>query len=99
MTTIEALLDYLALYGGEIISTKDLSPEWIEQARASGRLYVDSNSLGYVWEPKFENAFPTTEKEVEEFEKWYPLKIELPEKFKSQSFINSLIAKLNKTSE
>jgi hypothetical protein len=87
MITIETLLEYLALYGGEIISTKDLQPEWIEQARASGRLYVDNNSLGYVWEPEFKDGLPTTDKEVEDFEKWYPLKIKLPKELEDPSFL------------
>lgn len=85
-TDIEKLLAFLAQYGGEIVSTAKLTPEWIEQARASGRLYVDENSLGYVWEPDI-NGFPTTEQKVEEFEKWYPLDVELPESLKNTDWI------------
>lgn len=77
--TINTLLNYLAEYGGEIVSSNSLSSEWIEQARASGRLYVDENSLGYVWEPKFKDGFPTTEKEVELFDKWFPINYPIPE--------------------
>ena len=72
MTTITTLLEYLAQYGGRIVSTNSLSIEDIEQARAGGRMYVDDNSLGYVWEPEIKQ-FPETTEEVELFEKWYPL--------------------------
>lgn len=87
MVTIETLLEYLAMYGGQIISSNDLQPEWIEQARASNRMYVDSNSLGYVWEPNFKNGLPTTEQEVEQFEKWYPLPVQLPKELEDPSFL------------
>lgn len=75
--SIEGLLELLAAHGGSIVSTASLSPEWIEQARASDRMYVDENSLGYVWEPDIKRL-PETEEEVEWFKKWYPLKVELP---------------------
>lgn len=87
MATIETLLSYLAQFGGQIISSNDLQPEWIEQARASDRIYVDDNSLGYVWEPNFKNGLPTTEKEVEQFEKWYPLQTPLPKELEDPSFL------------
>lgn len=87
MVTIEMLLEYLALHGGQIISTKDLQPHWIEQARASNRMYVDEWSLGYVWEPHFKDGLPTTEKEVEEFEKWYPLETPLTKELEDPSFL------------
>jgi hypothetical protein len=86
MVTIETLLELLALHGGKIVSTASLTPEWIEQARASGRMYVDNNSLGFVWEPDIKQ-FPETVEEVEWFEKWYPLPVELPEKLKDPSFL------------
>lgn len=72
MTTITTLLEYLAQYGGRIVSTNSLSVEDIEQARSGGRMYVDDNSLGYVWEPEIKQ-FPETTEDVELFEKWYPL--------------------------
>lgn len=71
------LFEFLAEHGGSIVSSNDLSPDWIEQARASGRMWVDENSLGYIWEPDIK-LLPTTEKEVEEFDRWYPLPIKLP---------------------
>lgn len=65
------LLELLALHGGQIVSTASLSPFDIEQARAGNRMYVDQNSLGYVWEPKIDKM-PETEEEVKQFEKWFP---------------------------
>jgi hypothetical protein len=78
MSTANELFEYLKQYGGQIISSNDLSPEWIEQARASNRFYVDDNGFGFVWEPKI-NGFPETVEELNEFEKWYPLPCKLPE--------------------
>lgn len=80
------LLDLLAEHGGTIESTASLSVEEINQARASGRLYVDENSLGYAWIPQIDKL-PTTEKEVEFLEKWFPLKVELPEHLKNCDFL------------
>lgn len=91
MVTIETLLEYLAMYGGQIISSNDLQPEWIEQARASNRMYVDSNSLGYVWEPPFAGRFPVNEKEVEMFDWCYPLPVELPEELKNPEWILKIL--------
>ena len=50
-------------------------------------MYVDKWSLGYVWEPYFKDGMPTTVKEIEEFEKWYPLETPLPEELKDSSFL------------
>lgn len=83
---ITPLLEFLAQYGGKIVSTGSLEPEWINQARASGRLYVDESSLGYVWEPDIKQ-FPETEREVEWLERWYPLPVELPEHLKKPDFL------------
>lgn len=69
---IENLLELLIAHGGKIVSSNNLSPEGIEQARASGRMYVDSFGYGFIWEPCI-MKFPETVNEVEEFEKWYPL--------------------------
>lgn len=87
MATIETLLEYLAQYGGQIISSNDLHPQWIEQARASNRMYVDDNSLGYVWEPNLEYGLPTNDEELEQFKKWYPLPVPLPESLKEPHFL------------
>jgi hypothetical protein len=86
MVTIEKLLELLALHGGKIVSTASLTSELIEQARASGRMFVDNNSLGYVWEPDIKQ-FPETEEEAEWLEKWYPLPVELPDDLKTPSFL------------
>jgi len=86
MPQIKDLLDLLALHGGKIVSTASLSPEWINQARVSGRMFVDENSLGFVWEPDIKRI-PQTDKEVEFFEKWYPLQSPLPEGLKDASFL------------
>lgn len=74
---MKQLFEYLIQYGGQIISSNDLSPDWINQARASNRMWVDEYGYGFVWEP-FVNKLPETVEEVELFEKWFPLKVELP---------------------
>ena len=76
---MKGLLSLLAEHGGSIISSNDLHPDLIAQARASNRMYVDENSLGYVWEPPFAGIFPMTKNEVELFERCYPIEVELPE--------------------
>ena len=86
MEEIKKLLELLAKYGGSIVSTASLDVMQINQARASGRMHIDENSLGYVWEPDIK-LIPTTVEEVKFFEKWYPLEIELPESLKDPSFL------------
>lgn len=77
MATLEILLQLLAEHKGAIVSTASLSAMDIRQAQASGRMYVDENSLGYVWMPQI-TRFPETPKEVEEFERWFPIEEPLP---------------------
>ena len=86
MVKIETLLELLAQYKGSIVSTASLDVEQINQAKASGRMYVDENSLGYVWEPDIKRI-PQTDEEVKFFERWYPLEVELPESLKDASFL------------
>lgn len=86
------LFGYLAEYGGKIVCSNQLSTEWIKQAVASGRMYVDDNSIGYIWEPEIKN-FPETEEEVLFLEKWYPLKFELPESLKTLDWLHKPINK------
>jgi len=74
---MEDLFYFLATYGGKIVSTGKLSLYEIEQAKAANRMHVDKNYLGYIWIPEFEK-FPETPEEVEFFENWYPLEIEVP---------------------
>lgn len=73
------LFELLSKHGGKIVSTNDLNTDEINQARASNRMYVDEDSLGYVWLPPFHGRFPVTVPEVEMFEWCYPLDVELPE--------------------
>lgn len=80
--TMRDLLNLLAAHKGSIVSTASLSVEDIEQAKASKRMFVDNNSLGYVWQPDF-LKLPETPEEVEQFEKWYPLDVKLPKELES----------------
>lgn len=86
METIKQLLELLALNGGKIVCTAQLDVSEINQARASNRLYVDENGIGYVWDPNI-LFFPRNEKEIDDFERWYPLDEPLPEKLKDPSFL------------
>lgn len=87
MVKIENLLELLAKYGGTIISSNDLHSDLINQARSSNRMYVDENSLGYIWEPPFAGRFPENEKEIKMFHWCYPVPVELPEKLKDISWL------------
>jgi len=79
MAQLETLLELLTTHGGRIISSESLQDYEIEQAEASGRIHIDSNSFGFVWEPDI-MGFPTTEEGVDFFERYYPLNnIEVPE--------------------
>lgn len=92
MADINKLLDYLAQWGGEIVSTAKLTPNWIEQARASGRLYVREDSLGFVWEPPI-NRIPETDEEIEFFERWFPIPVKLPKELEDPSAFFELMKK------
>lgn len=85
---MKELFDLLAKYGGKIVSSNDLNEIEISQARASSRMYVDEDSLGYIWLPAFYGRFPITIQEVEMFEWCYPLEVELPKEL--ANFPNSL---------
>ena len=85
------LLDLLAQHGGKIISSNDLHPYLIEQARAAGRMYVDENSLGYIWEPPFAGRFPETDEELEMFDWCYPLESKLPEQLENADWVKKLL--------
>lgn len=86
ISEIKRLFDLLAMHGGKIVSTASLDVEDINQAREGQRMLVDENSLGYAWIPKFDKM-PETVEEVKNFEKWYPLDVELPEKLKTVDWI------------
>lgn len=75
------LFEFLIQHGGRIVSSTELNPDDIAQARASGRMFVDINSLGYIWKPPLDK-FPETIEEVKQEEKWYPLVPELPDDLK-----------------
>lgn len=74
---LKRLLEFLAKHGGKIINSNDLHHDLIAQARASNRMYVDENSLGYIWEPAFAGRFPTTEDELKMFDWCYPIEPEM----------------------
>lgn len=74
---IYKLVEYLSKHGGSIVSSNDLNPDLINQAKASNRMWVDDNSLGYVWEPPIAGKFPETPEDVEMFEWCYPIPVEL----------------------
>jgi hypothetical protein len=84
---MEKLLKLLATHGGKIVSTNDLNEMEISQARASNRMYVDEDSLGYVWLPQFHGRFPVTVEEVEMAEWCYPLDVEIPEELTFENLI------------
>ena len=86
MEKIKELLELMAQHGGEIVCTASLRPEDINQAREAGRMYVDENSIGFIWEPNI-TRMPETDEEIEFFDKWYPLQVELPEGLKDASFL------------
>lgn len=90
MTDKETLFGFLAKHGGAIISSNDLHPDLINQARASNRMYVDENSLGYIWEPPIAGRFPENESELEMFEWCYPLPVEVPEYLSSPEFFERI---------
>lgn len=104
--TIETLLNFLAQHGGTIVSSASVSSEEIKQARASGRMYVDQNYLGYIWLPKMGTEvtlLPTNEKELEFYEemekKWYPLQIDMPDDLKNPDSIIKYCEKETKRRE
>lgn len=73
---MKELLEKLATEGGMIICTSVMDEEMINQSRASNRLWVNDDGIGYSWEPN--RLLPTTEEEVRLFEEYYPLPVETP---------------------
>lgn len=93
--TITDLLELLKQHKGRIISTASIKDTiWIDQARAGGRMYVDENGFGFIWEP--EEFFLTDEKGVELIEKWFPLDIPMPERLKDPENIFRRMKEKNK---
>lgn len=97
MKEITELFDYLAQHGGEIVCTSSLSTYDIEQARASGRMFVREDSLGFVWMPP--SDIPTTEEAVENFDKWFPLEYPLPPEIDNPDFLFKKFKKKQQISE
>lgn len=78
LNTINDLIELLVIYGGSIIWADPLNAYEIDQAEASRRLYTDSIGRKFIWDPEVID-FPTTDAEVEYFEKWYPLEMTPPD--------------------
>jgi len=72
-TIMETLLNYLKNYGGRIISSNELTPSDINEARLGNRMWVDNEGFGFIWVPQI-TKFPETVEEVELYESWYPVK-------------------------
>lgn len=85
MKTLTELLELLMTKGGSIVCSASLSEYMVRQAQASDRMYVDENGIGFVWEPAMK-LFLETDEEWAEFEKWYPLEMELPEELKTMDW-------------
>lgn len=76
-------MNLLIEHGGKIVSSNSLDPEEIRQAHASKRMWVNQDGLGFVWLPYVDTfQIPVTGKEVEMFERWYPLDVPLPRELK-----------------
>lgn len=82
MKTLTDLLELLMTKGGSIVCSASLPEYMVRQAQASDRMYVDKNGIGFVWEPQMK-LMPETDEELAEFEKWYPLEMELPDELKT----------------
>jgi len=89
------LFEYLAEHGGSIISSNDLPPELIDQARTSNRMYVDENLLGYIWEPPIAGRFPENEAELKMFDWCYPIQVEMSEE-KCKEMLDKILSSQSK---
>ncbi len=90
MTDLQTLLNYLIEFGGSIVSSNSLKPEWINQARASERMWVDENGYGFIWEPEIK-GLPVNKEELAWFERWYPLDVDLPDDLKNLDIAKMVI--------
>lgn len=95
MKTINELLDLLALNGGKIVSTAALKPYEIENARQTGRMFVNEDSLGFVWEPECPISwFPKTSSEIRKLEEWiskyHPIDPPMPVELEPENFMKRL---------
>lgn len=78
MESIQHLLDLAAEYGGSIVFADSLQPYEHDQAEASGRIAADASGRKFIWTPDIED-FPENEDEVDFFDRWYPLEMEVPD--------------------
>lgn len=74
------LLMLLARFGGHVVSSNDLDPMEIRQARESNRMFVADEGFGFVWEPLFDEIFPTKPSDIELYERCYPIDVDVPDK-------------------
>lgn len=84
-TTIYDLLTLLKEHGGSIVLSTSLTKEWQDQAIASKRFCVFGHTE-LIWEPKIV-GLPEDDEALAEFEKWFPLPVDLPESLKDNSFL------------
>jgi hypothetical protein len=91
------LFELLSKHSGKIVSTNDLSEYEINQARASNRMFVDEDSLGYVWLPPFHDRWPASISEIKMTIWCYPLEVELPESVNLDSLKKEFMNEARKT--
>lgn len=93
LKTAEELLTLTTIFGGSIKCTSSIDNYELSQARASERMYVAEDGIGFVWIPEFKNGFPETVDEVKLFDKYYPLDIEPPDELKTLDWFHKRIKK------
>ena len=74
--TLQHLCNLAEQYGGSIVFADSLQPYEHDQAEASGRIATDASGRKFIWTPDIED-FPENEDEVDFFERWYPLDMEV----------------------
>jgi hypothetical protein len=91
------LFELLSKHGGKIVSTNDLREYEIKQAIVSKRIFVDEDSLGYVWLPPFHDRWPASISEIKMTIWCYPLEVELPESVNLDSIKKEFMNEARKT--
>lgn len=76
--TFAHLLYLMVQYGGSIVYAETLQPYEHDQAAASDRMYTDAAGRKFIWTPDIDDM-PENEDEVDFFERWYPLEMEVPD--------------------
>ena len=74
---LQHLFDLAAQFGGSIVFADSLQSYEHDQAEASGRIATDANGRKFIWTPDIDDM-PENEDEVDFFERWYPLEMEVP---------------------